>query len=228
MSKRKVPAKGASHEPNTKEPHHNYSADAKRICLALLEHEDLIKLTPDFLAKLPGFPAAATLREWREAARNPPAVPRITATIGRPPLLTDEELMIVGGFVLFCAERHQTCGGNEIIDFIRHVFDVTVDKSWVAKKMEKIGMSSHRPASLKFTFGGYLSISAAAEYLVANQPELREVADRSRVVAIDQVSFWDCGVSVSTYSAIGACALMLLDLLHLTLLLQGTTAAVGL
>jgi hypothetical protein len=219
MSKRKVPTKGASHDPNTKEPHHNYSADAKRICLALLEHEDPIKLTPDILAKLPGFPAAATLREWREAARNPPAVPKITATLGRPPLLTDEELMIVGGFVLFCAERHQTCGGNEIIDFIRQVFDVTVDKSWVAKKMEEIGISCHRPASLKFTFGGYRSITTAAEYLVANQPELRKVADRSRVVAIDQISFWDCGVSTSTYSAIGACALLLLGLPHLTLLL---------
>lgn len=228
MSKRKVPTKGASHDPNTKEPRHNYSADAKRICLALLEQEDPIKLTPDVLAKLPGFPAAATLREWREAARNPPAVPKITATLGRPPLLTDAELMIVGGFVLFCAERHQTCGGNEIIDFIQQAFDVTVNKSWVAKKMEEIGISCHRPASLKFTFNGYRSITAAAEYLVANQPELRKVADRSRVVAIDQISFWDCGVSVSTYSAIGAYALVLLDLCHLTLSLQGTTAAMGL
>lgn len=114
--------------------------------------------------------------------------------------------MIVGGFVLFCAERHQTCGGKEIIDFIQHAFDVTVDKSWVTKKMEEISMSSHRPASLKYTFGGYRAITTAAEYLEANQPVLQKVMPRSRVVAIDQISFWDCGVSTSTYSAIGACA----------------------
>ena len=228
MSKRKVPTKGASHDPNTKEPHHNYSADAKRICLALLEHEGSIICTPDSLSKLAGFRGAATLCRWQDEARNPPAVTQMTATIGRPPLLSDEKEKIVGGFVLFCAERHQTCGGKEIIDFIQHAFGITVLNSWVARKMEEIGISSHRPASLKFTFGGYRSITTAAEYLVSNQPELRKVADRSRVVAIDQISFWDCGVSTSTYSAIGAYALVLLDLPHLTLFLQGTTAAVGL
>jgi hypothetical protein len=176
------------------------------MCLALLEHKCPIKFTPKTLGKVPGLPDAATLRRWREEADNPPAPAKLTATIGRPPLLSDEELMIVGGFVLFCAERHQTCGGKEIIEFIQHAFGITVIKSWVTEKMEELGMSSHRPASLKFTFGGSHSITAAVEYLEANQPLLRKVEPRSRVVAIDQISFWDCGVSASTYSAIGAYA----------------------
>lgn len=205
MSKRRERTKGACRDSDTKERRHVYSVDAKRICVALLEHEGTIKLTPDVLANVAGFPAAATLREWREAARNPPADLHLTATPGRPPLLSDEQLMIVGGFVLFCAERHQTCGGKEIIAFIGHAFEVTVDKSWVAKNMEHIGISSHRPASLKFTFGGSQCITSAVKYLGENQSVLRKIVPRSRVVAIDQISFWDCGVSESTYSAIGAC-----------------------
>ena len=204
MSKRRRSTSGASADHATTERRHNYSDDAKRICLALLEHKGTINLTPDSLAKLSGFPGAPTLRRWREEAENPPVPAKLTVTIGRPPLLSDEELMIVGGFVLFCAERHQTCGGKEIIDFIQHAFGVTVLKSWVAEKMEELGMSSHRPASLRFTFGGYRAITAAAEYLEANQPVLQKVEPHSRVVAIDQISFWDCGVSTSTYSAIGA------------------------
>ena len=227
MSKRRKCAKGAYRDSDTKEQRHNYSIDAKRICVALLEHEGSIKLTPDVLANVAGFPAAATLREWREAARNPPADVQLVATPGRPPLLSDEQLMIVGGFVLFCAERHQTCGGKEIISFIGHAFDVMVDKSWVAKKMEYIGISSHRPASLKFTFGGSLNITAAVKYLDENQPVLRKIAPRLRVVAIDQISFWDCGVSESTYSAIGACGSVPIVCHTLTLTLQGTTASVG-
>ena len=228
MSKRSASTRSAPADLNAIEHRHNYSEREKRMCLALLEHEGPIICTPDSLSKLAGFPGAATLRRWRDEARNPSAVTEMTATIGRPPLLSDEKEKIVGGFVLFCAERHQNCGGKEIIDFIQHAFGITVLKSWVSEKMEEIGISSHRPASLKFTFGGYRSITTAAEYLVSNQPELRKVADRSRVVAIDQISFWDCGVSTSTYSAIGAYALVLLDLPHLTLFLQGTTAAVGL
>jgi len=207
MSKRRGSTSGASADNDTTEPRHNYSDDAKRICLALLEGKAQIGFTPKQLAKVPGLPDAATIHRWREAASNPPAEVKLTATIGRPPLLTDEELMIVGGFVLFCAERHQTCGGGkEIIDFIQHAFGITVLKSWVSEKMEEIGISSHRPASLKFTFGGSHCIAAAVEYLDENQSLLRKIVPRSRIVAIDQISFWDCGVSESTYSAIGACA----------------------
>lgn len=205
-----------------------FSDDAKQLCLALLAVGGSIVPTPDSLAKLPGFPGAATLRRWREEARTPPVAAQRTTIVGRPPLLTHEQLMIVGGFVLFCAERHQTCGGKEIIDFILHAFDVTVDKCWVAKKMEEIGMSCHRPASLKFTYGGHRPITAAVAYLDRNQPLLYKIAQRSRVVAIDQISFWDCGVSTSTYSPIGAYASMSLEARHLIALLQGTAAPVGL
>lgn len=228
MSKRRRSTSSAAADHDTTERRHNYSDDAKRICLSLLEAKGPIKFTPKTLAKLPGFPGNATLCRWLEEARNPPPPVKLTATIGRPPLLTDEELMIVGGFVLFCAERHQTCGGKEIIDFIQHAFGVTVLKSWVAEKMEELGMSCHRPASLKFTFGGYRAITAAAEYLEANQSVLQKVEPRSRVVAIDQISFWDCGVSTSTYSAIGAYASLIFGQRSLTLSLQGTAESLGL
>lgn len=217
MSKRRNSGLGAAADQDSTETRHNYSDDAKRICLALLKDEAHLGLSPKQLAKVPGLPNASTLHRWREAAREPSTAKKLTATMGRPPLLADEELLIVGGFVLFCAERHQTCGGKEIIGFIQHAFGKTVLKSWVSARMKEIGISSHRPASLKFTFGGSQCITAAVAYLNENQPLLRKVAPRSRVVAIDQISFWDCGVSESTYSAIGACGSLSIVCYALTL-----------
>src|SRR5690242_15997446 len=105
MSKRRSPSSGALSDHDTTEPRHNYSDDAKRLCLALLEGKGAIKFTPKQLAKVSDFPGDATLRRWMKEARTPRAATQRTTTVGRPPLLTDEQLMIVGGFVLFCAER---------------------------------------------------------------------------------------------------------------------------
>lgn len=174
-------------------------------------------ISPMELSKVPGAPSRTTLYQWLGDDKKPLVRFHITATPGRPPLLSDEELSIVGGYVVFCAERHQTCGGNEIIHFICNVFDVEVDKTWVARHMKLLGISSHRPASLKYTFGGTRSVSAAYDFLTANQKVLKGIEPRSRVVAIDQISFWDCGVSSSTYSPIGACASLSHTSIYLTL-----------
>lgn len=193
-------------EQDTTEPRRNCSDREKRMCLALLSDEALLKYNPEQLGRMPGFPDATTLRRWLKEAQTPPPVKASTAIVGRSPLLADDQLMIVGGFVLFCAEQHQIYGGKEIINFIDLAFAITVLKSWVSEKMEELGFSSHRPASLKYTYGGSKNIVTAVAYLKKNQPKLRNVHPCSRVVAFDQISFWDCGVSTSTYSPIGGCA----------------------
>lgn len=185
------------------------------MCLALLNSHAMTAIE---LSRLPGAPSRATLYQWLSDEQRGVVPCAIMATPGRPPLLTDEQLMIVGGFIVFCAEHHQSCGAKEIAQFIFNAFDVEVDKTWVARHMKQLDISSHRPASLKYTFGGTRALSAAFEFLTTHQPKLAEVLPRTRVVAIDQISFWDCGVSSSTYSPIGACAVLykLLPLLTLS------------
>jgi hypothetical protein len=205
MPPKRVRATSASSsESDEIDRRHNFSADAKALCLTLLEHGGSIDLTPNKLARLPGFPRASTLRQWHTEAQNPPAPARVLVPLGRPPLLADEEVMIMAGFVVFCAEHHQTCGGKEIVAFVEHAFGVTVQKSWVSEKLKPLHITSHRAASLKYTYGGYQSIKVAMEYLEEHQPLLVVVMPRSRVVAVDQIGVWDCGVTTSTYSPEGA------------------------
>jgi hypothetical protein len=144
------------------------------------------------------------------------------AGAGRPASqLLDEELLIVCGFVVFCAEHHQTCAGKNIVNFIAHAFGVTVLKTWVSARLKELHITSHCSASLKYTYGGNRPITAAAEYLRKHQPRLAKVKDRSRVVAMDQMSIWDCGVTERTYSPVGACVDRAICVIQLTLPAQG-------
>jgi hypothetical protein len=228
MSKRTRATRGASSEDDEDHRRRNFSPDAKALCLALLDHGGSITLDSEVLARLPGFPGARTLRRWRTEAKNPPKPPRVPVPLGRPSLLNDVELMVMCGFVVFCAERHQTCGGKEIIAFVQHAFGVSVQKSWLTDKLKPLHITSHHSASLKYTYGGSRPIAAALAYLEEHQSVLAKVEPRARVVAVDEISFWDCGVTERTYSPEGAYVGMPVCTTPLTLPTQGPTECVGL
>jgi hypothetical protein len=147
--------------------------------------------------------------------------------LGRPALSTDKQLDIVGGYILFSAQMHQTCGVREIQEFIDIAFDQKVDESWISQHAHKLGFSSHRPASLKYTFGGVDNAKAAVDFLCTNQSALAKISDHSRIVAIDQISFWDCGITTSTYSLIGGYVNIVNIITIFTLSFQRPAAIVG-
>jgi hypothetical protein len=64
-----------------------------------------------------------------------------------------------------------------------------------AARTQLLGFSSsHRPGSLKYKYGGFTNLKAAIETLTELQSDLADVTERSRIVAMDQISFWDCGI----------------------------------
>lgn len=195
-----MPEPGAN---NSNESRHNFSDDAKQMCISLMEGRGGASMSPAQLAKYEGFPAERTLRLWKHEFENPIPLIEEPSNLGRPPLLTDDELDVVGGFILFCAQAHQCCSVLEIENFIDIAFNRKVDESYISKHVHKLGFSSHRPASLKYTYGGVDTAKAAVDFLRDYQSILANVENRSRVVAVDQISFWDCGIVTSTYSLIG-------------------------
>jgi hypothetical protein len=75
-----------------------------------------------------------------------------------------------------------------------------------AARTQLLGFSSsHRPGSLKYKYGGFTNLKAAIETLTELQSDLADVTERSRIVAMDQISFWDCGIATSSYGPIGGC-----------------------
>jgi hypothetical protein len=91
---------------------------------------------------------------------------------------------------------------------VQIAFDKEIAPSSVSVLLHKLGFSSHRPAPLEYKFGGAPDFDAGIEFLEAVQRDLkRDVPpnENSRIVAIDQISFWDCGIVTSTYAPIGGC-----------------------
>ena len=155
------------------------------------------------LSKYSGAPSKRTLLYWKSHAENPVETKLSLNSRGRPPKLTPDQLKIIGGFILFCVESHQGCTILDIQNFAQTIFRQTLSEPFISHHVHELGFSSHRPASLKITYGGIDTAKFAVDFLRTNQPQLSKFKNSSRVIALDQISFWDCGVITSSYSLIG-------------------------
>lgn len=159
-------------------------------------------IPPVELAKYAGFPSDDTLRNWIHEALNPTVSKETEEMRGREPALIDDELEVVGGFVLLCAERHQPCSIHEVREFMEIAFKHIFSDSYISKHLHTLGFSAHRPASLKYTFGGVNTAKKAVDFLREYQPLYSAVKPPARILAMDQISIYDNGVMASTYSLI--------------------------
>jgi hypothetical protein len=171
--------------------------------LALLKGEGGAMIPAHILAKYTASPAATTLYRWLEEENLPKLSSPGSLSAGRPPLLTQDQLDIIGGFVLFCDYSHQCCSIKEVEDFVNTAFGINLSPAFISQHLHLLGFSSHRPSSLKFTYGGIDIAMAAVDFLRTHQAMLKNVSPRSRLLAVDQISFWECGVITSSYSPIG-------------------------
>lgn len=161
------------------------------------------RISANKLARYTGAPAKRTLQLWKANASNPPTEVSPENARGRPPKLTDDQRKIIAGFILFCVESHQGCTIVDIQNFAETFFHENLSEAFISQCAHQLGFSSHRPASLKITYGGIDTAKAAVDFLRTNQKTFASIKNRSRVVALDQISFWDCGVITSSYSLIG-------------------------
>jgi hypothetical protein len=100
------------------------------------------------------------------------------------------------------------CGIHEVQDFMQIAFDKKIAPSSVSEILHEMGFSSHRPGPLSYRFGGRTDADEAIRFLKGVQQTLKKKVhshEIERIVAIDQISFWDCGIVTSTYSPIGGC-----------------------
>ncbi len=160
-------------------------------------------MSTEQLSKYEGFPSDRTLQRWNHDFLNPLMVSSEPVAHGCPCLLSDHQLDIIGGFILFCASAHQGCSLRDIHEFVDIAFDQQLANSTLVEHVHALGFTSHRPASLKYTYGGVDAAKNGVDFLRKYQPLLAKVENRSKVIAIDQISFWDCGVATISYSLIG-------------------------
>lgn len=190
-------------EDDSMEERHNFSPDLRRFCLSLMEGGGGAALPIRSIAQYEGAPSERTLKLWRHDLHHPMEKQTNETNMGRPSKLPDDQLKIIGGFILFCTESHQGCTIGDVQQFAEIAFNTSLGESYISQHVHTLGFSSHRPASLKITFGGLKTATAAVNFLQEYQKVFAQVKERKRIVAIDQISFWDCGVMTSSYSLIG-------------------------
>lgn len=118
--------------------------------------------------------------------------------------MTLDEQQVMAGYALFLLRRQHIVDAEVLIDFLSVAFNKTVDKSCVSRHMHQLGFSSHRPAGQPLKYFRKDALPTAIAFVEDTRPTLNAFADKSRIVAVDQVSFWDNGLVVtSSYSPIG-------------------------
>ncbi len=100
-------------------------------------------LSTEQLSKYEGFPSDRTLQRWKHDFLNPPVASSVPVAHGRPRLLNDQQLDVIGGFILFCASAHQGCSLRDIHEFVDIAFTQQLANSTLAGHIHALGFSSH-------------------------------------------------------------------------------------
>jgi transposase len=157
-------------------------------------------LSPRALSLLDGAPPYETLKRWRREFSHPRAPHKRK---GRSLKVTLDEQHVMGGYALFLLRRLHIVDAEVLIDFLSVAFNKSVDKSWVSRHMHELGFSSHRPAGQPLKYFKQDALPTAIAFVEDTRPTLNAFGDKSRIVAMDQISFWDNGLVTSSYSPIG-------------------------
>ncbi len=148
------------------------------------------------LSEYSGAPSKRTLQYWKSHAGNP-----LEADLTRK--LAPDQLKIISGFIFFCAESHQGCTVMDIQNFVQTKFFArhSLSCSFLSMCTSLASLHSNLPHSRSHLVVSIQQNLQLISYIQTNQYSQLKIS--SRVVALDQISIWDCGVITSSYSLIG-------------------------
>jgi hypothetical protein len=119
-------------------------------------------------------------------------------------MLTEEQKVIFGGKVLARLERHLSCTGDWSIAWLGAHFGWHTSKASVSRLMSDLAFASHRTK----IWLGKEAPEVELEASIAKLEEIRTVIsekgfDKSHIVCMDQMSFWNEAVVTRSYGPIG-------------------------
>lgn len=193
--------------PKKKRPKKNYAKEVKDLVLSMGRKRKHVgeegTLSVSKLSKTKGAPAKTTIYRWMEEAEKESTGVESSAPKGRPPKLSEEELFVVGGYVLDCNEHHVPVEADKIKLFVAENFHEDVSSSWVSRTMETLHLSSHHSAKKEKRFAKNLTVSNLYDWLVETRETIQKLNDPSRLVVIDTVRFTNVQCILRTYSPEG-------------------------
>lgn len=194
-------AASPAHVKRPRKTHH--SADYRQLVRELCGGDTPIVAAKE-LSLLPNAPAVRTIQSW---LHDGDASSDSSEHRGRHFSLTDEQLLILTGFLLFVLRTHRTVNADVVLYFILLAFGVTHETPWVSNLMPRIGFSHHRATSLPVAYAVHDTLGIAVAWIRENQEALLRAHASGHLVAMDQIAFWDNVLVTGCYAPIGGYAL---------------------
>jgi hypothetical protein len=163
-----------------------------------------ISLLPRELAAADGAPPERTLKYWKTVFTREKRLPKHIPLPPPQSLLSTDQSQVLAGYMLWRLRQNLVVDQDCLRDFISAAFKMhDVTNGWLSKHVKQLGFSRHLAASTPRIYDQKKSVIAAIDFVNEVQPILKAVRDKGRIVAIDQISFWDNGHVTWCYALIG-------------------------
>lgn len=109
-------------------------------------------------------------------------------------------MMVVFGWVLTHAQQEKVTSANDVIDFVKRSFNLDVNPSWVSRTLSAAGFSSQRTKSSKQSNPIMTKLPEMKQFILSVRELISDGIELSRVVAMDDVMFWNSGSVLRSYA----------------------------
>lgn len=186
----------------------NSSEDEKRKWLAWWEEQRSARLSVadicSNLHSLPNAPAGSTVRLWQRQNRRGDLLPHPPSR-GGPHKLTPTEEKVVIGKAIRRIRAEKLVSGEVVRNFVQEAFNVTVSASFVSRLLHRWGFTSHVTRQARHTQVAPKYKTAIHTFLLQVRRKISELGNPlrpSRLVAMDETSFWEAGSILRTYGLV--------------------------
>lgn len=180
-------------------------------------------IAPKRIAQFDGAPSERTIRGWRKKYRSSESSSTEISARGRPPLLSEPEKFITGGWAIarvkagkIVSIRHVKAfilvGEPILVNALDHLhcsqqaqeaFGVEVDDPYVSNLMKELSFSSRMSRSVQAYRLQPQFEDELVSFLRRVRAVIKDVHDLSRVMAIDQIGLWNSPSVLRSYAPIG-------------------------
>ena len=188
-------------------PSHNYSEDAKRMCLQQVqvgdERNGENRGSVYRFCERRGTPSPSTIYRWKRELAPLPQDPATIPPQGRPPKLSLMERKVVGGWVLDRASKHEKTDAHSVCSFIADAFREDVSKSWVSHNLSSLALTSYQAANCPQKYNKPNIISTLHRFLLDFYASIDGELEDAKVVAVNNVRFAHSQAVLRTYGPEG-------------------------
>lgn len=188
-------------------PKENYTPATKRLCLSRVGKEREVmrgkkESVKSFVKKGKG-PSRATLYRWMKEEKEASLQDKTEKKRGRPSLLSEDEKLVVGGWVLKRDKQYKRNSSKEIIPFIKKHFGVSANKMLVSRIMKELKLSSHQSGRRVLKYMRKDLPSKLFKFVRGLNQDIQAKEDLSCVIAVDNVRFTHPPLQIRTYGPQG-------------------------